>query len=344
MTRNSVVKSLIIIFPIGLFVLGTGSILFTQFRPEVPENDDNYRKRIEAASLNRKPVSREDLERFVRILSTEIGERNYLAPEGLERAAIWIESTLRGGNLGYQVKRQVFVVDGKEYRNLVVELAGTRRLREIVLVGAPYDSSPGSPGARENASAIASLLSLAQAFAGDPRERTVRFVFFANERSPFYGTSDMGSRFYARALQDKGEDVKVLLNLGSLGSGDSTFGARPDLPEWMADTLSQGAPSFVFTAESGGESWAKLTRNIFADRSEETTIVLQRPDGVAPVAGVDQWSFGDVGFNAVTLTDLGEYRDPVVGTEADTWDKVNFGALENSTRALEAVVARLASP
>ena len=344
MAQNSVVKTLIIVFPIGLFVLGTASILFTQFKPEVPEDDDNYRKRIEAASLNRKPVSRQDLERFVRILSAEIGERNHSSPGGLERAAIWIESTLRGGNLGYQVKRQTFVVEGKEYRNLIVELAGTRRLREIVLVGAPYDSSPGSPGARENASAVASLLSLAQAFAGDPRERTVRFVFFANERTPFYGTTDMGSRVYGRALRDNEEDIKVLLNLGTLGSGDPTF-ANPDiLPHWAAPVLLEESPSFVFATRPTGQSWAKLTRNIFAERSEEKTIVLQIPDQVEPKEGIDQWSFGKVGFNAVTITDLGQYRNPEVGTGSDTWDQVDFPALENATRALESVVARLASP
>ncbi len=112
------------------------SMLYTHLKPDIPEYDTEYNKRMDAASLNRKPVNRPDLERFVRILSEEIGERHMGKPEALERAAIWIESTLKGGNLGYQVQRKVFPVEGKEVRNLVAELTGTERRKEIIVIGA----------------------------------------------------------------------------------------------------------------------------------------------------------------------------------------------------------------
>ncbi|MCA9795371.1 MAG: M28 family peptidase, partial [Candidatus Eremiobacteraeota bacterium] len=55
-----------------------------------------------------------------------------------------------------------------------------------------YDSIVGSPGANDNASSIAAVLSLARMFATRNLDRTVRFVAFVNEEPPFFRSSQMG--------------------------------------------------------------------------------------------------------------------------------------------------------
>ncbi len=76
-----------------------------------------------------------------------------------------------------------YEVQGKTCSNLEAELGGASR--EIVLIGAHYDSVFGSPGANDNGSGVAALLALARRFAGTHNSKTVRFVAFVNEE-PFY--------------------------------------------------------------------------------------------------------------------------------------------------------------
>ena len=139
----------------------------TQFYDKESQLDPNEEIRLDAAALNRRPVSRDDLGKSLEILATRIGERHLGKPESLESAAVWIESSLGGANLGYVVERHPYEVEGKTVRNLVAELPGRERRDEIVVVGAHYDTVPGSQGANDNGSGIAALISLARAFAGE---------------------------------------------------------------------------------------------------------------------------------------------------------------------------------
>ncbi len=90
-------------------------------------------------------------------------------------------------------------------RNLIAELPGRERRKEIIVVGAHYDSLPGSPGANDNASGVAALVALARTFAGDPQERTIRFVAFANGAGALDDTT--GSLVYANRCRARGETV-----------------------------------------------------------------------------------------------------------------------------------------
>ena len=103
---------------------------------------------------------RDEVRRHVEKLAGAIGERNVYLPKRLAAAADYIEATLT--NAGRQVSRQSFKASGELCQNLEVEIRGTTRPDEIVLIGAHYDSVQGSPGADDNASAVAALLALAK--------------------------------------------------------------------------------------------------------------------------------------------------------------------------------------
>src|SRR5262245_24926035 len=91
------------------------------------------------------------------------------------------------------------------------------RPAEIIIVGAHYDSAPGSPGADDNASGITVTLALARAFTWKHLSRTVRFVAFANEEPPYFWTSDMGCVVYASECRRKGERIAAMLSIESVG-------------------------------------------------------------------------------------------------------------------------------
>ena len=120
-------------------------------------------------------------------LAGVIGERNVFRPEALHAAAAHIENAWQGQ--GYHVLRQTYTVRGVPSANLEISVPGSHRPEEIVLLGAHYDSVPGSPGADDNASAVAALLEISRLFAGRTPARTIRMVAFVNEEPPFFTTA-----------------------------------------------------------------------------------------------------------------------------------------------------------
>jgi len=109
-------------------------------------------------------------------LASEIGERHVFRPGALRDAAAFIEQKWR--TQGYQVRAQRYEVHGVACANREVTCRGPGRPDEIILVGAHYDSVPGSPGADDNASGVAALLEISRAVPGAAPLRSVRCVAF----------------------------------------------------------------------------------------------------------------------------------------------------------------------
>jgi hypothetical protein len=147
----------------------------------------------------------ERLKRHVTRLASDIGPRNIYHYEALQAAAAFIETAL--SEAGHAPALQRYEARGKSFVNIVAEIAGSDRQGEIVVVGAHYDTHKNSPGADDNGSAVAALLELARYFAPRQTSRTLRFVAFANEETPFTRRKDMGSRVYARHCRQRGETI-----------------------------------------------------------------------------------------------------------------------------------------
>ncbi|HZQ45837.1 MAG TPA: M28 family peptidase, partial [Verrucomicrobiae bacterium] len=95
-----------------------------------------------------------------------------------EATARWIGTLLK--DWGYEVQLQ------GPYNN-VVALPREQVSGEITLVGAHYDSVPGTPGADDNGSAVAALLGCAEALARIVPGAAVGFVAFNCEEDGMTG-------------------------------------------------------------------------------------------------------------------------------------------------------------
>ncbi|BCL35058.1 M20/M25/M40 family metallo-hydrolase [Nostoc sp. MS1] len=72
--------------------------------------------------------------------------------------------------------------------NISAERRGTDNTAGAILVGAHYDTVPGSPGADDNASGVAVLLEIAKLFASHPTPRTLQLAFFDSEETGLLGS------------------------------------------------------------------------------------------------------------------------------------------------------------
>ncbi|HUE01509.1 MAG TPA: M20/M25/M40 family metallo-hydrolase [Bryobacteraceae bacterium] len=149
----------------------------------------------------------------VQTLAGEIGERNVPDnPQPLEAAENYIESSLQSA--GYLTQSQSYNAGGHACRNIVADLPGVTQPDEIVVIGAHYDTVPGSPGADDNASGVAALLSLARSLRRSPARRTLRFVAFTNEEPPWFWQPEMGSLVYAKECRARHDPHRGNAELG----------------------------------------------------------------------------------------------------------------------------------
>lgn len=83
-----------------------------------------------------------------------------------------------------------------ELANLVGIASGARPGAAPLLVGAHFDTVPGSPGADDNAAAVAVTLEVARRLRHAPAERDVLIALFAAEEPPYFHSPAMGSTVF----------------------------------------------------------------------------------------------------------------------------------------------------
>jgi hypothetical protein len=274
-------------------------------------------------------------------LVSERGDRSQRSPGTLERASGMIESSLRDD--GYPVTRLPYASDGVTVSNLEAVLAGGGKAREVVVVGAHYDTAAGGPGADDNASGVASMLAIARALAASKHApaRTIRFVAFVNEEPPYFWNEAMGSLVYAKACKARGDDVVAMLSLETLGYYRDEAGSQkyppivsafyPDRGDFVAFVGNLGSRRVVHDA-------IRTFREAEAFPSEGAAL----PSFVTGVGWSDQWSFWQVGYPGVMVTDTAPFRNPHYHQQGDRPDTLDYGRLARVTEGLVAVVKRLA--
>lgn len=284
-------------------------------------------------------VSETALRAHVQTLAGEIGERNVWRPHALRAAADYLRRQWEAQ--GYRVAAHEVTFEGSRWANLEVSRPGRQAPNEIVVIGAHYDSVFGSPGANDNGSGVAALLELARRFAARDPGRTVRFVAFVNEEPPFFRTGDMGSRHYARAARARGEDIRAMLALETIGYYDDAPGSQHYPPFFSLFFPDRG--NFIGLVSNFG-SRALLKRAVAAFRAA-SDFPLEHVATFGWVPGAD-WSdhasFWSEGYPAFMITDTALYRYPYYHSARDTPDKLDYARLARVTEALAAVVEALA--
>jgi Zn-dependent M28 family amino/carboxypeptidase len=281
----------------------------------------------------------ESLRSDVRMLAEDIGPRNVShAPEKLAIAEAFIAAEFE--KAGFKVERQIYEVFGVSCANLQVEIPGTESRNEIVVVGAHYDSVPDCPAANDNASGVAATLSLARTFARSQSARTLRFVAFVNEEAPYAHTHLMGSCVYAAGCRQRGENIKAMLSLETIGYYDRRRGSQS-----YPSPLGLLYPSTAdFIAFVGNTRYGQLVRQVVGSfrRAERfPSIGGSLPDAISHIGRSDHWSFWQEGYPALMVTDTAPFRYAHYHQASDTADKLDFESLARVVRGLRQVVIDL---
>lgn len=266
-------------------------------------------------------------------LAGGIGERHTGRPEGLAAAVRFIEDHLSAAT------RQSYLCRGLEVHNIECEQHGTARPEEIVVVGAHYDTVPGTPGANDNGTGVAAVLALASRFRGVEFARTIRWVLFVNEEPPFFQGPEMGSSVYASRCRTRGENVAAMLSLETIGCYSDLPGSQ-SYPFPAAGYPDRG--NFLgFVSDFRSEPLLKAVTAAFRNATSLPAESLAGPTDMPGVAWSDHWSFWQYGYKAVMVTDTAPWRYPHYHLSSDTPEKIDYVRLASAVEGVGGVIEGL---
>jgi Zn-dependent M28 family amino/carboxypeptidase len=267
----------------------------------------------------------DNLRRHVDRLAGLIGPRHVGLPHALAAAATLVEREFVSA--GYAVERQTYRAGGEEVSNLIAELPGTGRADEIVIVGAHYDTVPTTPGADDNASAVAVLLEVARLMRPRQSKRTIRFVAFTCEEAPHFHTGEMGSQVYAKRCRERGDRVVGMLCLEMVGFYSSAADSQR-IPSAIPSFLRRAfPPRGDFLAAVGNlRSWKLLWkfRRGFRRTGRFPLFSIVLPEAIHDIRRSDNSSFWDQGYQALMLTDTSYLRNPHYHLATDTPETLDY--------------------
>ena len=209
--------------------------------------------------------------------------------------------------------------------------SGGRLVRNIetgsgdVVVGAHYDTVPGSPGADDNASGVAVLLELARLVPSG-----VRFVAFANEEAPYFLGPEMGSFVYAR---ERAAKVRAMFSLEMLGYYSDAPGSQ-NYPAPLGMFYPDRGDFVAFVGDLGARALLRKALGIFREKASFPSEGLAAPSFIPGVAWSDHWSFRKHGCPAIMITDTAFYRYPHYHRASDTPDKLDYERMARVTLGL----------
>lgn len=272
-------------------------------------------------------------------LSSTIGERNLRKLKKLNAAADFVQAELK--SYGFKPRRQSYKVRGFECHNIDAELKGSKLPKEIIIIGAHYDSFTGTPGANDNGSGTAAMLVLAKQFAKAKPERTLRFVAWTNEEPPYFQNRGlMGSWVYAEECRKNNDDIKAVLSLETMGY----FTDAKDSQKYPAP-LSLMYPStgnFIgFVSNLNSRSLQRRVIKTFREHAKIPSEGASLPDALPGVGWSDHWSFWQEGYAGIMVTDTAPFRYPHYHKSTDTPDKINYPEMAKVIAGLNFVIEDL---
>ncbi len=266
----------------------------------------------------------------------------FTSPASLRRAEDYLTEQFR--LLGLDITTHPFKALGGTYRNVIATLppfqASASPLPPLI-IAAHYDTVEGSPGADDNASALAVMLEVARNLRRVPLTRSVRFIAFCLEEENL-----LGSLAYASSLQAAHEEICGAIVMECVGYARTEEGSQQK---------PTGVPVAVptvgdFLGVVGNVVSAPLVRAVEAAANlavpELKTVSLLVPGNgelLPDTRRSDHAAFWHHGYPALMLTDTANFRNPHYHQPTDTFETLNLAFMEQVARAVTAAAIALCS-
>jgi hypothetical protein len=267
-------------------------------------------------------VSEHELREFVSCFSVP---RHYLKQAKANRESAQTLATLLK-EWGYLV-----TLEG-EFFNIVARPSGNHR--RVQLVAAHFDSTPFTPGADDNASAVAAMLACAKAVAKETPKCPIMFVSFNREEDGLLGSKE----FVKQLVDNQREEIMCAHVLEMVGYASD----KPD-----SQMTPAGLPLKLPSTGNflGLLANTKLKSELMFILQQAKTYLPQFPTfGLQVMLGLEKYfpvllrsdhaPFWEAGIPSVMWTDTSEFRNPHYHQASDLPESLNYSFLRRVTQTL----------
>ena len=239
------------------------------------------------------------------------------------------------------VEEQVYDYYDQRVTNVLAMDPATTGASAYYIVGAHYDTVPGTPGADDNASAVAVMLELAGRLQYASLKAPLLFAAFTLEEPPAYLTGHQGSRLFVRQCQRRGHHVPGAVILEMVGY-TAPYQHYPFISRWPGYPAQGNFIGIIGNWRSWRFGRAVL-RGFRKNRHLPVESLFLPFDGhILPETRLsDHASFWDAGLPAVMVTDTAFFRNPNYHLPSDTIDTLDFTFMAKLVRSLEIALMEL---
>jgi Zn-dependent M28 family amino/carboxypeptidase len=284
-------------------------------------------------------ILRKALREHVNALAVDIGPRTPLDPTSLVRAANYIHSVFE--DAGLSVREQNYQYHDQHVTNVLATIPGNTDAAAYYVVGAHYDTVPGTPGADDNASAVAVMLELALRIRHHTLKTPLLFAAFTLEEPPAYLTGHQGSRIFVSGCQSKGDRILGAIVLEMVGY-TAPRQNYPFLSRWPGYPAQGNFIGIIANWRSWGFG-RTVMRGFRKNRDLPIEALFLPFDGkILPETRLsDHASFWDAGLPAVMVTDTAFFRNPNYHLASDAIDTLDFTFMGQLVKSLELALLEL---
>lgn len=234
--------------------------------------------------------------------------------EKLNNPLIYIQDSVVNRNATFDIDINAEFVLNYQSQNVIAHIPAKKRCAKTIVFTAHYDhlgrmgTDTYFPGANDNASGTAMLVTMANYFKENPSDYNILFIAFAGEEAGL-----VGSKYFVENTPIKLKKIRFLLNLDIMGSGEDGITA-------VNSTLYE-------------EEFQLL--NEINDEQQ----FLKRIKKRGPTANSDHYWFTEKGVPAFFIYTMGpnkNYHDVF-----DTYDELSFVEYDDITKLLVTFVERL---
>jgi aminopeptidase YwaD len=255
-------------------------------------------------------------------LSNLVGERNpFSSMDRLKQAGQYIEEEFK--SMGLRVDKEVVPFEGMQSQNILGYKEGSDSLDDYFVLGAHYDTVEGSPGADDNASAVAGLLEIARLLQPVQLKSTLLFAGFTLEEYGFIGSSH-----FAQKARKNNHPISGMISLEMLGYRCKDKGSQ-NYPPYVDTEKYPDVGDFI--AIVGNDPSSGLVDSIVNNMKKtvpklpvETLVLPSTGEEFADIRLSDHLPFWENGYQAVMITDTAYFRNPNYHKPTDTLETLDI--------------------
>ncbi len=276
------------------------------------------------------------LSTVVHKLAGEIGTRNYRHYDRLEMAKNFIAQEFEKS--GYEVSFQIYSVKRQSFSNIIATKGGSLEKNPLI-IGAHYDSC-FNPGADDNSSAVAGMLSLAKLLSKDKNIGHIVFVAFVNEEPPFFQKNTMGSWVFTKSLKEANIKIQGAIVLEMIGFYSNNWFSQKYLPLLGSFFPNKGNFVGVVGDFQSHELVGELSKG-FKKASGFPLRTIVAPRSIPGINFSDHWSFWQEDYPAVMVTDTAYLRNKNYHHQTDLPETLNYEYMAEVIIGLKSAVLGL---